>query len=156
MPDFWEFQGGGCSGTSNFTYSADFSANINCADLWFGLASGGGQYGGVGGPVPDGSRARIKWSWFVVPGDARNVVGGTEYYMSRMLLRNARALACTGCSVPVCVVYNEDKLSDLSGGNRTITNPDFITFNDATGASQCPGATPTQNHSWGQVKALYR
>jgi hypothetical protein len=157
MPDFWEFQAGGCSGNANFTYSSDFSAFSDCVDLWAGLASGAGQYGGVGGPVPDGSRARIKWSWFTTPGDARNVIGGEENYISRMLLRNARTLACPGCPEVVCVVYNEDKLSDLSGNTRTVINPDYITFNDATGGqSGCPGATPTKNESWGRVKALYR
>jgi hypothetical protein len=156
MPDFWEFQAGGCSGNANFTYSSDFSAFFDCVDLWAGLASGAGQYGGVGGPVPDGNRARIKWSWFVVPGDARTVIGGAEHYISRMLLRNARAAACTGCNTPVCVVYNEDALSDLGGNTLRVTNPDHITFNDPTNLSQCAGATPTKNQSWGRVKSLYR
>jgi hypothetical protein len=156
MPDFWEFNSGGCSGTANLTYSADFSAFSDCVDLWFGLASGGGQYGGVGGPTPDGSRARIKWSWFTTPGDARLLAGGAEHYISRMLLRNTRALACTGCTTPVCAVYNEDKISDLGGNTYTITGFDYLWFNDATNASGCPGATPTRNQSWGQVKSLYR
>jgi hypothetical protein len=124
--------------------------------VWGGQASGGGQYGGLTGPVPDGNRARVKWSWAVLPANAFTIPGGTESYITRMLIRQARALACTGCNTPVCAVYNEEALSRLDGTSYKVTNFDYLTFNDATGASGCPGATPAAKKTWGPVKALYR
>jgi hypothetical protein len=159
MPDFWQFQSGGANGGSpaQMTFSADFSVNSGCNDMWAGSAGGGGQYGGTTGPIPDGNRARIKWTWAVFPEQAFDVPASTESYVSKFLVRQAKALTLAGCNTPVCCVYVEEQLALLAGGGVVITqNPDYVTFNDAGNASGCPGATPTKNKTWGQVKALYR
>jgi hypothetical protein len=159
MPLFWQFQTGGCSGTSNLLFSADFSGGpFDCADLWGGTGSTGGQYGGQAGPIPDGNRARIKWSTAVLPDpiSAPEMDPDVEYYIEKLTFKQARAVACTlaTCQVPVCAVYVHEEFAQLSGIPYVVeNNPDFITFN---GATNCPGATPTNQSSWGRVKSLYR
>jgi hypothetical protein len=79
-----------------------------------------------------------------------------EYYIEKLTFKQARAVACTlaTCQVPVCAVYVHEEFAQLSGIPYVVeNNPDFITFN---GATNCPGATPTNQSSWGRVKSLYR
>jgi hypothetical protein len=154
MPDFWEFHGGGCSGSSNFTASSDFAAFSSCADLWAGRGMGGWQYGGIAGPVPDGNHARIKWAWYVTPENARFLLGGAEHYITRMTFRTGRALDCTGCRLPVCVAYEQETIAQLSGNYMRIVNLDWLNFNDPYGVQFC--FTAVEKRSWGSVKSLYR
>ena len=35
-------------------------------------------------------------------------------------------------------------------------NSEFVTANDASNATRCPGATPAQSASWGSIKAQYK
>ena len=64
--------------------------------------------------------------------------------------------ACAGCDQPACLVLNEVQYFSTQEV-RYVTTPDlrnWITFQG--GAPNCPGATPTNNTTWGKVKALYR
>ena len=67
---------------------------------------------------------------------------------------------CAGCQDPACIVLNGVKLYNSNGilaADITAVAPgvqNFVTFYG--GAGVCPGATPTRNATWGQVKALYR
>ena len=67
---------------------------------------------------------------------------------------------CPGCLQPACIVLNSIKLArpaGAPGGDVTLANAavsSHVTWQGGT--PNCPGATPTQNTSWGQVKALYR
>src|SRR5215510_14043245 len=54
MPPFWQFQTGGCAGSGRILFSADFTANNMCRDIWAGLGGTGGQWGGTDGPIPNG------------------------------------------------------------------------------------------------------
>jgi hypothetical protein len=163
LPAFWQFNSGGCN-QGRMTFSSDFSTFGNCVDTWGGLASGGGQFGGKGGPQPEGNTARIKWSWFVVPGDARTITDGQEHYVSQFRIsRSAAAVACAGCADAVCMVYNQEQLAYLSGPAQQIifstdqTNPPYITWqNSANDVFNCPIPTPVRQRTWGEIKSLYR
>lgn len=64
---------------------------------------------------------------------------------------------CSGCDAPACLYLSRLVYYSLTE-SRTITTPDLrqnITWAGGVGAI-CPGATPTRNATWGQVKALYR
>jgi hypothetical protein len=164
LPEFWKFDAGGCN-AGRMTFSADFTGGpFTCADFWGGAASGGGQFGGKTGPVHEGNTARIKFSWAVLPANAMTATAGTEYYVSRTRIpRSAAALACAGCGDDVCLVYNQEKLSLLSGAAPTIqlssdaVNPPWITWQDAGNATfNCPVPTPVKARTWGEIKSLYR
>lgn len=64
---------------------------------------------------------------------------------------------CTGCTQPACIVLNRIDVG-ADGVKQVLTTVDlrnYVTWYGGTGAT-CPGATPTRNATWGQVKALYR
>jgi hypothetical protein len=156
MPPFWQFNTGGC-GDGQMLFSSDFSLGpFGCFDLWFGLASSGGQYGGENSPLPVGNRARIKMSSFVSPGDARNLPPALEAYIARITLRHGHVASCPGCFEPACIVYQEEQLSTGDNFIARITNPGYAAANAYPQDLGCPGSTPTQSRTWGQVKALYR
>jgi len=68
-------------------------------------------------------------------------------------------LTCSGCLVPACIVLNSVKLAQPAGqGDAVIANPaasQHVTWQGG-GTIECPGATPTQSNTWGQIKTLYR
>jgi len=70
--------------------------------------------------------------------------------------------ACEGCSVPVCLVLNSITLANYWHEYPSIylTAPfenNYVTWQGgAIGGAGCPGATPTLNRTWGQIKTLYR
>jgi hypothetical protein len=163
MPAFWQFHPAGC-GAGNFLFSSDFVAGpYTCYDLWAGRAAGGGQYGGLTGPNPDGNRARVKYTWAVTPDAPARAPGNTETYICRMTLRQSHLTDCSeGCGTPVCAVYHEEALLSLNGTTYKVTNPDYVIFNSyldlETHGRQvnCLHTSPAAPATWGQVKALYR
>jgi hypothetical protein len=158
LPPFWDFHVGGCSGATNLLFSADFTGNIppQCYDLWQGLGGTGGQFGGESGPTPDGNRARIKWTTAVTPDQALPMPTGTPMYVERLTFRHGNLAQCPGCQEPVCFVYNEELLSDISGKQWRFTNAGYATANAPPTSINCPGSTPTHSKTWGEVKALYK
>jgi hypothetical protein len=89
--------------------------------------------------------------------------GVTEMGAFRVTITNAHttgAGACAGCDVAACLVLQEINLQPLVG-----TPPDWVRMSQPlksnyvtwqTGYPSCPASTPTRNHSWGAVKAMYR
>ncbi len=151
MPPFWQFHTGGCAGAGRFSVSSDFTSYGLCSDLWHGLAATGYQYGGSAGPLPDGNRARIKWTSWIPPGIPVPIAAGAETYIARISLRQDHLSQCDGCSSWVCLVY---VLQEFWLSDRTIVavdGYDALTLNCGSG---CP--TPTRASSWGRVKSLYR
>lgn len=67
---------------------------------------------------------------------------------------------CAGCDVPACILLQDVKCANTSGVliadmSQVVGGvQNFVTFYG--GAPNCPGAVPTKNSTWGQVKALYR
>ena len=90
---------------------------------------------------------------------------GTEYYAFKATVTRTKSTgtgSCAGCLAPACIVLNEIQLFQplTLGFDPQIFNPrdrNFATWqNPAGGPPGCPGTTPTQNKTWGQVKSLYR
>ena len=162
LPPFWQFQTGGCAGSGRIIFSADFTANNICTDIWAGLGSTGGQWGGVTGPIPDGNRARVKWTTNVVPDLNFPIPAGQESYIEKITLRQAPAATCPGCNAPACAVYLGEGLYMISGGSVEIlggtTGTEWLSFNDSSIIEMgCPPLVdPTLKSTWGQVKSLYR
>lgn len=77
-------------------------------------------------------------------------------------IRTVGTGACGGCLDPVCLVLNSITLSCFWDDCPPITLTSPLTSNYVTwqggaiGGPGCPGATPTLNRTWGQLKTLYR
>ncbi len=159
LPEFWQFNFGGCGG-GYLVLSPDFTAGYaNCLDLWQGRAHGGGNYGGVNGPVPEGRWARIRWSWAVDPETPALIYAGAEYYVCRVTFLQSHLPRCSGCSSPVCMVYGQEVLFRANGELVRIQGLDWVAFNDPNDLMGCWrwfGPVPVQPGSWGRLKALYR
>ena len=57
-------------------------------------------------------------------------------------------------------MLNEISLQEVGVTNylkeTSVATSNFVTYNAAAGIPACPQATPTQNRTWGSVKAMYR
>ncbi len=162
MPEWWRFQTtGGCGPAGRLGFNLAFAGV--CYDLWLtgGSPGTGGQYGGVGGPTPDGNRARIKWS---TAGDvqAPAAVGPLdgESYLMKLQFKHTSTTTCPNCNAPACMIFNREQLSTLNLNDETLStglgNDDGRSYVAFNGDDRCPGATPVKNATWGKVKALYR
>ena len=146
---------------SALTFNFDFTGGpFSCNDFWGGLATGGG---GIAPSHPAPNRFRI---YLVCATVAENPIEpGIEHYLFKVNILRAKSVgtgSCPGCNDAACLVLNRLVLNQPDkaiGGDAVLTMPmhaNFVTYNSGTVEFGCPGATPAQNRSWGQVKGLYR
>jgi len=138
------------------------SVATSCFD-WPGSANVSGNmtverdFGGPG-------RARIKLIAAYTAGSPQPVNAADEMLAYVLTINNAKTLGspnCTGCNSAMCMVLNEISIGQAPAASPTLRlqSPDvqnYVTWNDATNTTGCPGVTPTHRSSWGQVKSLYR
>ena len=160
LPAWWAADGTGCR-SGAVTSLTDPTVSPSCATLWDGrsdILPVFAMQPQVGGPnrVRFNSGTAITSS-IVIPGD-----GSTEFGVLKLSISNAKTVGtggCAGCSTGACIVLNEINLQPMSTTTpwTRVTAPaqnNFVTFQ--AGAPTCAGSTPTSNHSWGSLKALYR
>ena len=160
LPDWWKHGTGLCRGSAAMSVNFDFTANVNCTDVFVGQAVGGYLYEG-GFSVPN--RARLLVQCAIPLGTQGPIDDVSEYYGFRANITRTKSTgtgSCPGCPDPVCVVLNEIQLiqPDQFNFNPKVTTAisrNFVTWQTAT-VPGCPLSTPTRNSSWGQVKSLYR
>lgn len=148
----------GCRSAA-LTFNFDFLAGpFNCNDFWAGLASGGG---GIS-PVHTGpNRFQIKLVGATV---AENPIDPQmEHYLFKVNIGRTKSAGtglCAGCTDAACLVMNRLVINQPAGvGDAVLTNPmygNFVSYGAGNILGGCPGATPSQNRTWGQVKSLYR
>jgi hypothetical protein len=158
LPAWWQTLAGQCRANA-IGISYDPNNNVTaCADLWQGAANlqVSTIQQGVNGP----NRVRVLGTAAVPAGSELNVLAGDELWVCRVTIaRGGTVGACnTGCSLPATIVLNEMYMQQPGGlPAYRVTNPaDNYCVGLNGGNAQCPGATPTQNTTWGAVKSLYR
>jgi len=121
-----------------------------------------------GTPIPnapaDPARGRWKGTIFRPATQPTTLNASTRYFGFQMQLFTALAGSCAGCSTPIQWVWNEASLGSVAAVTGVEAAPVIVTdpgnvSNQATingGGGIPPGATPTQNKSWGALKSLYR
>ena len=166
LPAWWDFKNTGTCRINSLLASGDFSVSVSggldCPDPWAGTGAAG-----VAAYTKDFSgdprRARIIGS-IAYSGPAVAMNAGTEYYSIRMRINSAKTVgtgACAGCLDPVCLVLNQVRIAQPAPDPTYAVEMPLVN-NYATwqggqvGGEGCPGVVPTQNHSWGKVKSLYR
>ena len=65
---------------------------------------------------------------------------------------------CGGVEVPVCAhfISKASWLTWTVSRHEWAMQGEFVTANDPTNATGCPGATPAKSTSWGNIKAQYK
>jgi hypothetical protein len=100
-PSWWQmFANGSCRRTS-VAASFDMSDQMECDDLWSGLATGG-----IALWQPDGSGINVKMVAAVAQNLVFPVPSGRTYAAFKLLINHSRSNgsgACSGCDVPVCI-----------------------------------------------------
>ncbi len=171
MSSWWQFKNvGSCRQYALLTNFITYPWQLACADYWQGQA-----VGAVSAYISavDGNfrRARIVISGSMPGQYAGPISAGTEYYAFNLVIRNSNTLgagACTGCSDPVCIMFQEfliEQPAGTPGESARLTNPlasSYATWQGGTNDCFCadcspaPCTTPTLNRTWGQIKSLYR
>jgi len=144
------------------TPNADFTGGpFTCIDYWGGQASGG-----LGGVLHNflgvGDNTQRFKGVFATAAEVPMTAGDELYCFKLNILRTKTtgAGSCAGCSDPACFVLNRITVNQpalVGDFNQTGPAPggrDFCTWQGGAGAN-C-ATVPTQNRTWGQVKALYR
>lgn len=169
LSDFWIWDAGAChdgglSGAALIGPTGGITLPTNCGNP-YGAAAGQNNSFGQQTFVGTG---RVHWendhgrnsplSALTAPAAAGGYIGNAvSLGWDDALLDGG---TCAGCQDPACFVLNNIKLYNSSGfqaADITAVAPgiqNFVTFYGGTAA--CPGAVPTKNATWGQVKALYR
>jgi len=161
VPTFWGTVSGGCNNNAllaaNPSTSNVASPNTTvCPTNLFTAAVSAGGFG-VGFPSPNRMRLTVDWA----TGTAGATVANQLYGMVAMSMDMDSEFnnGCAGSTVPACIVLNSVEMNGIvqPAEKYLIQTQDvrnYITFNG--GSSNCPGATPSHNSTWGQVKSLYR
>jgi hypothetical protein len=165
VPDWWRADG--CRGTAPFALVTDGTlSSTNCDQTFWDAAAPAGNNINAQNTV-GGSRERFVLGAVLYPSDVYTFTGddATELLNFRFTVLKGKTVgtgSCAGCTQGACIVLNEIQLqgsTDLSEADYVhITQPlggrNYVTFQ--AGAPTCAGSTPTQNRTWGSVKALYR
>lgn len=124
-----------------------------------------------------GSLQIKKWEYNSVTGQTRGLLANaypavlsvnpaTRYLLASFNFDFTYAVAgagdppntCGGFEVPVCAAISYATWLDLAGNEIawTVGAQGYVTANDPTNLSHCPGAVPTQPKTWGSLKSQYR
>jgi len=171
LPAWWELRGSSScrTGALNVNMIAD-PANAVCAD-WSDGTAAGGQVGYCStvnptcGVPPPANGAVLTASTFVSLDVPKALTAGTEYFLFNFVINNLKTVgpgSCAGCEIPVCIVFNDAYVDDVSGLKFILVDPTAPGTNSVAwqggggGATGCPGVTPTRRSTWASVKSLYR
>ena len=162
LPDWWTFVTPGTCRTTSLSIAAQ--DGTNCPDM-FGLQASMNiaayQLNKANGGTPLGT-ARILCVNAVQTSLIVDLTAGQEYGIAKWTINNQKSVgtgACTGCTVPVCIVFNSANITTEGGVSDTkLTTPQNPGENMITwqGAGADCNAVPTRNTTWGAVKSLYR
>ena len=170
VPDWWQFKNGSTCRQNSLSVSASFApTQTGCVDPWQGLGTGSLAAYLTNAVVPSlpQNASRILTSVTVSDPMGITVSSGLEYYACNIVIANDRTVgpsACSGCSFGACIMLDELLITTLDAGDIRISNPlysNLATWQGGTfgcGASEGPPrcTVPVQNHTWGQIKTLYR
>jgi len=166
LPNWWRLDGAGCRPAA-LTVIQDGTASASCQSVWDSGPSVGvfqAQVGNMTTPPLAANRLRLNAVGALVSAtdlnDTASELAVSKFSISRALTVGTGA--CAGCTTPASFYLNEiNFLPNTSQGGQimatdVITNPGTpgSTTGGYLGGSGQP--TPTANHTWGSIKALYR
>lgn len=153
LPAWWN-----CAGKVTATGSA---ANMPCTNDTYASVGGGGGVPLTGIDLyPNSNAMQIRFA-FAVPEGSEQLLTVGEWPTCVVTISNAKTTgtgACAGCDVMACLRFNLVTLGQAGGIATDISLGGPGTANLAywqSSAVSC-ATTPTRNHTWGAIKALYR
>jgi hypothetical protein len=169
LPDWWQFYNAGACRQTSLTTSADFTAAMKalCRDPFAGAATGGiGAWQTALYPpppplnVPLPNMCRLKVTYLLTT--AKSLAATYEWYAFRATIDAVHTSAtqplCSGCTTPMCLLLNQITVLG-SSSSYSIYLPranNLITWQSSDPYVCAHLSTPAHNHTWGQVKSLYR
>src|ERR1043166_1801338 len=172
LPPWWHFRFDECR-PNQLVVNTAAPIGVGCPDWAGGKASGGVNplyVPGLLGP----NTARIVGASEVSASNARDLTSLTaNYFLANLLIltdntttSGSSGVACPGCDVPVCIVFNRCLVATPNTLGLVINaaqtpGSNFVTWQGGQGVSTflgsgCPAATPTPASTWGALKSLYR
>ena len=159
VPSYWVTDSGTCNAGAMTIGNPSATAPCVTTNIFDPAFSGGGF--AVNYPTPNRMRFRIDWA---TGAPVAPIVAANNLYPAFKLTFDPDAgvnNACAGCDQPGCIVVNSIEIFGfISTEDYTITGADsrqYVTWQGgAIGGNGCPAETPSQNKTWGSVKALYR
>lgn len=166
LRDAWRFDGpDGCQGPGYINYN-HLSTNKACPAFQSNLQS----------------LQITDYSFYPATGKARAVLANSypagtpamavpttdpavRYHLARFQFNHVYSVAgattpgadCGGLEVPVCAHFISKAWLDMDGiEHEWNMSGEYVTANDPTNASGCPGATPAKSTSWGYIKDQYK
>jgi hypothetical protein len=160
VPDYWKMQSGECNALAVLS-TVNPAQTLPCAAaaIFDPTYSGGGYAASY--PTP--TRIRFRIDWATGAPTPPSIATGQLYPAFKMQFDpdNGVNAGCAGCSMPACLVVNSiEVFGFLATDDYVITAQDVRQFANwqggAIGGNGCPAETPSENKTWGSVKALYR
>jgi len=167
LPAWWRIDPSGCR-PSALTAVMDGTASSSCGSVWDSGPSVGvyqGQVGSMTNPPLAPNRVRLNAVGALTAAtDLTDTVDELAVCKFNISKSASTGTTCPGCSVGVSFYLNEiNFLPNSSQGDHIaaadiITNPGTPTSAGASYQTGGPGSgtTPTANHTWGSIKAMYR
>jgi hypothetical protein len=183
LPAWWAFKNTGtCRSTSLSVNPAISASSAACLDEFAGLAiSGIGAYNiGYGG----GAGAQLRIAEAVPASALATLTGDQEYFALNIVITHSKTVgtgSCAGCLTPVCLLFNEMKITrggpdfDVTLTDPFATNSWVTTWQGGTPSvyytpeTRCGGSceykgwhigcylpTPAHSPTWGAIKSMYR
>jgi hypothetical protein len=164
LRDAWRFDAAGCQGSSLITINhlAPGTLSKACPSFQGALASiqiKDYSYDGVAG------KARAVLANTYPAGNNTQINPAQRYFLAQFVFDHSFSVngpsdpgqTCGGVEVPVCAHLTRTSWLSLSGVETPWAyGQEYVTANDPNNATGCPGATPAENKTWGQVKAQYK
>jgi hypothetical protein len=164
LRDAWRFDPAGCQGSSFITIAHLAPALISKACPSFQGALASIQIKDYSFDAVSG-KARAVLANTYPDGNVTQVLPGQRYFLAGFIFDHTFSVIgattpgadCGGVETPVCAHLTKASWLTLDGVELQYPfASEFVTANDASNSTGCPGATPAAATSWGAVKGTYR
>jgi hypothetical protein len=164
LRDAWRFDPAGCQGSSFITINhLAPAAVVKVCPTFQGTAQSvqvkDYSYDSLTG------RARLALYNAYPPSNTTQIVPTQRYFLGQIIFDHSFSVAgatdpgntCGGLEVPVCIVVTSASWLDPAGAEFPWTVAQgYVTANDPTNSTQCPGPTAARATTWGNLKNQYR
>jgi hypothetical protein len=175
LADAWRFDPAGCQGSSFITidHLAPAAVSKTCPSFQGILASVQVKAYLYDEPGQPGRARAVCYNAYPnnacsgcpAQGNPAATNPAQRYFLARFLFDESfgvngpsdPGLTCGGLEIGTCLAMVSQSWLDIDGNEFALPlAQDYLTSNDASNATRCPGATPTKATTWGSLKNQYR